>query len=372
MNWLTSQFELARSGAGANLKPMEGLRGFAVFLVFLVHYVTLSGPWVAPLSATARVADVLHIIGNTGVDLFFVLSGYLIYGALMTREQRFLPYIRRRVRRIYPTFSVVLALYVLLSMAFPEQSKLPEAPAEALRCIAENFLLIAGFTKRGSIVTVAWSLGYEMVYYLSIPLLIAAFRLRERDVRWRVLFFTTVLSLSAVYCTAFGGPLRLVMFIAGIYLHEALDRVRAPANAFAIVALLAAAIATQLPLSAVAKTGMLFFAFFLLGLCCFGDPRGWLARAFSARPLRWLGNMSYSYYLLHGLALKAAFAALAQVDPPAAGGALFFWAWLAPMFALTLAPCAALFLLVERPQSLAPRRPAPAAKTASVIPSRDS
>ena len=359
MNWLTSQFELARSGAGANLKPMEGLRGFAVFLVLLVHYVTLSSPWIAPLSTTARVADAMHTVGNSGVDLFFVLSGYLIYGTLITREQRFLPYMRRRVLRIYPTFSAVLAMYVLLSVAVPEESKLPEAPAEALRCIAENFLLISGLMQHGSIITVSWSLSYEMAYYLSIPLLIAAFRLRERSVQWRVLFFTTLLTLSAFYCTAFGGPLRLIMFIAGIYLHEALNRVKAPTNTLAAAALLVAIAALLLPLAAIVKTGMLFLAFFVLCLCCFGDPRGWLARAFCVGPLRWLGNMSYSYYLLHGLALKAAFAALAKLDPPTATGALFFWFWLAPMFALTLAPCAALFLLVERPQSLAQHHAAP-------------
>jgi exopolysaccharide production protein ExoZ len=373
MNWLTSQFELAR--IGTDLKPMEGLRGFAVFLVFLVHYVTLSSPWIAPLTTTAAVATALHTVGNTGVDLFFVLSGYLIYGTLISRKQRFMPYIRRRVARIYPTFTTVLAMYLLLSLAIPAESKLPEQPAQAWRCVAENFLLLSGFMQRGPIITVSWSLSYEMFYYFSIPLLIAAFRLRERSIRWRVRFFTTVLALSAFYCTAYGGPLRLVMFIAGIYLHEALNRVNAPANAVAATALLAGLAATLLPLAGIVKTGVLFLAFFLLCLCCFGDPRGWLARAFSVKQLRWLGNMSYSYYLLHGLVLKAAFAGLTKFNPPTPTGTLFFWAWLAPMFALTLVPCALLFLLVERPQSLAPRRAAPAtpvAPPAGIIPNRDA
>lgn len=54
---------------------MEGMRGFAVFLVFLVHYVTLVKPWIANELALIAFSSGLHTIGNTGVDLFFVLSG---------------------------------------------------------------------------------------------------------------------------------------------------------------------------------------------------------------------------------------------------------------------------------------------------------
>ena len=77
MEWLTQRFELSRGGGDHNVRPMEGLRGFAVFLVFLVHYATLISPWIAQPSALFNVATALHTIGNAGVDLFFVLSGYL-------------------------------------------------------------------------------------------------------------------------------------------------------------------------------------------------------------------------------------------------------------------------------------------------------
>ncbi|HEV7817222.1 MAG TPA: hypothetical protein VGP06_19240 [Janthinobacterium sp.] len=57
---------------------------------------------------------------------------------------------------------------------------------------------------------------------------------------------------------------------------------------------------------------------------------------------------------MHGLALKAAFRALAMALPATPQGPLFFCALLAPMLALALLPSALLFLLVERPLSLAP------------------
>ena len=124
MAWLTQLLEIPHSGH-RTLRPMEGLRGFAVFLVFLVHYVTLSAPWVDSASVTAAVAGILRNVGNAGVDLFFVLSGYLIYSNLIEKPRAFRTYLRRRVERIYPTFLAVLSL-LLLSFAFPAHSKLPQ------------------------------------------------------------------------------------------------------------------------------------------------------------------------------------------------------------------------------------------------------
>jgi peptidoglycan/LPS O-acetylase OafA/YrhL len=82
--------------------------------------------------------------------------------------------------------------------------------------------------------------------------------------------------------------------------------------------------ALRLPLTGstgyVLKAARLFFSFFVLCLVCFREPSGWLARASSWTPLRWLRNMSYSYYLLHGLALHASFLVLAHVLPRAVYG----------------------------------------------------
>jgi peptidoglycan/LPS O-acetylase OafA/YrhL len=65
--------------------------------------------------------------------------------------------------------------------------------------------------------------------------------------------------------------------------------------------------------------------------------------------------MSYSYYLLHGLALKAGFLALAMITPIANNNFWLFWVLLPVMFTLTLIPTTVLFLTVERPFSLSPR-----------------
>ena len=338
---------------------MEGLRGFAVFLVFLVHYVTLVYPWLSEDGSIRPFARSLHAVGNTGVDLFFVLSGYLIYGSLMARSQAFVRFMSRRIERIYPAFVAVFIAYVVLSFAVSFEHKIPPGAVEGLIYLGQNLLLLPGLFPIEPLITVAWSLSYEMFFYLTIPLVIGAFGLRDRSAKWRTLFFLAVASLITASCLAFGGHIRLIMFIAGILLYEAMKspRVPTPSSLLGLVALSAGLLSVLLPLDAggVLKAISLFVAFFLLCLTCFRDPSGWLPRALSWTPLRWLGNMSYSYYLLHGLALKASFVAFSRVLPAEGYGPWVFWALLAPMFALTLVPTAGLFLLIERPFSLVRR-----------------
>ncbi|MCC6536976.1 MAG: acyltransferase [Bryobacterales bacterium] len=372
MDRLSGWFEIARGGAGHNVRPMEGLRGLAVFLVFLVHYVTLVQPWLGASTTLRAMADTLHAMGNLGVDLFFVLSGYLIYGSLMERPQPFLKFISRRLERLYPAFIPVFVTYVVLSWLFPAESKVPREAWAATLYLAQNFFLLPGLFPIEPMITVAWSLSYEMFYYLLIPVVIAVLRLRERSARWRIAFFVMAALSFAICCAAIGGWLgtdvRLIMFVSGILLHEAMQLRGAPApsSSIGLLALAAALAAMPLPLQGnvgfAVKICILFVAFFVLCLACFRTPHGWLAVGFSWTPARWLGNMSYSYYLLHGLILKGAFWMFARLVPAGDYGSGLFWVLLPLMFGTTLAPSAALFIGVERPFSLV-RRPAKAQLT---------
>jgi peptidoglycan/LPS O-acetylase OafA/YrhL len=82
---------------------------------------------------------------------------------------------------------------------------------------------------------------------------------------------------------------------------------------------------------------------------------GILSRIFSFAPLRWLGNMSYSFYLFHGLPMHVVAIALAR---PRVSGLPYslllavIWILLPVVFAVTAAASTALFLAVEKPLSL--------------------
>jgi len=343
---------------------MEGLRGFAVFLVFLVHYITLVKPWVIAKGILLEFSSKLHSIGNAGVDLFFVLSGYLIYGSLIVRHQPFISFMMRRIQRIYPAFFAVFLTYIFLSFVFPAESKIPSEAIGGTIYLIQNFFLLPGLLPIEPMITVAWSLSYEMFYYLATPIIIGLFGLRKRTSNWRVFFFAAIAIAFFVFSATFGGPIRLNMFVSGILLYEALSskHLSTPSSSLGLFALCVGLLGTLLPVmgnsGSAIKIGFLFVSFFVLCSSCFRNPTAWLPRVFSWTPLRWLGNMSYSYYLLHGLALKAGFLFLAKLFPASGSDSpLWFWVLLPIMFCLTVIPSTFLFLAIERPLSLV-RRPA--------------
>ncbi len=356
MNWIRNTFEIPHANH-KSIIAMEGIRGFAVFLVFLVHYVTLIEPWLLGGTATSQAATYIRSIGNIGVDLFFVLSGYLIYGMLIQKHRPFKNYILRRIQRIYPTFSVVFIIYLVLSALFPGESKIPTEWKDGVIFVIQNYLLMPGIFDITAIITVAWSLSYEFFYYLLIPLLIAVLSMRSWKAHYRVLFFIIVTLLFFYYFAAgHNGPIRLLMFVSGILLYETIQNKfvtnMPPIGLLALVL----AIISVVALKATGyegwwKYGLIYVLFFIFCLECF-LLSGFTTRLFSSSPLRWLGNMSYSYYLIHGLSLKFIFILLEKVYPAQNTDTLIFWLLVPLIFSLTLVPSTILFVYIEKPYSL--------------------
>jgi len=338
---------------------MEGMRGLAVFFVFIVHYATLVDPFLGNGILAHQIAVILRNIGNSGVDLFFVLSGYLIYGLLMRRHVPFTKYIGRRIQRIYPAFLAVFALYLILSVSYPEESKLPADTLTASVYIVQNMLLLPGLIDIEPIITVAWSLSYEVFYYLVIPLLIFLTSMRKWQRKTRVQFFATVTAAGFFFCAINGGHIRLLMFVAGILLYEAVDSETVKTPPLLGLIALSIAVVTMPVLKGIDANETwrfvtLYICFFLLCLECFSSD-GVVSRIFSWTPLRWYGNMSYSYYLIHGLTLKAAFMLLAVAYPYPGWDGLFL-VLLAPMFVISIIPATILFVTVEKRFSLIGRK----------------
>jgi peptidoglycan/LPS O-acetylase OafA/YrhL len=149
--------------AGNRFAGLDHLRALAIIIVFAYHY----SMWGHP----PGLYESLGSWGWTGVDLFFVLSGYLIGGQLFAKLSRNQPisygefYLKRSLR-ILPSYFAVLALYIAIP-AFTERSHLP--PLWRMLTFTQNFGL--DLSQHGAF-SHAWSLCIEEQFYLFLPLLI--------------------------------------------------------------------------------------------------------------------------------------------------------------------------------------------------------
>jgi len=143
---------------------LDTLRSAAILLVFCSHYYGFVSD-----NATFGVFSVL---GWAGVDLFFVLSGYLIGDQILSGIARgrtlSLPaFYKRRLLRTLPNYWVVLALFFLFP-AFMGGSEPP--PLWRFLTFTQNILL-----RPGTAFSHAWSLCVEEQFYLVVPLLCLLF-----------------------------------------------------------------------------------------------------------------------------------------------------------------------------------------------------
>jgi len=350
-------FEL---GGPARLLPMEGLRGVAVGLVFLQHY-CMQFLVLVPLGGPTHVfAVALRNVGNRGVELFFVLSGFLIYSILLRKRPALGPFLWRRAQRLYPAFLVALAVGAAVD-AWRPVAKIPGGIVDAGFYLLANLAFLPGLLPIPPLFTVNWSLSYEWWFYVACAVLVGTLGLGRFSRRWRV---AGILALAAAtFGLAAAGvanvPVRGLSLFAGMLLAEAAAAGRKPVPAWAALLGfdLGFALCSTPTLPEFGLSAVLAAAFYGVGSAALlGDSV--LGRALSWRWLRWFGNMSYSFYLLHAFVVLASVRAVVRLTGGAAPDAVFWFA-MPPVFLAASTAAALLFCGVERPFSLAyARRPA--------------
>ena len=292
---------------------------------------------------TDTIATMARNCGNLGIELFFVLSGYLIYGGLIRRAPPFRRFLARRMQRIYPAFLVVFATALALTISIPIPNRIPADPSMAVLFVAANLALLPGIFPIGRIVDVAWTLSYEAVFYVACPLLARAAR------RATVLPILAALFILLSCAGIPNFPIRMLPFFAGMLLAQGIGR---DCPVWVMWATLLPAIAVSAENIFPPLLQEILYSAAGLALCAV-CVRGAGATAAGMRwtPLRWLGNMSYSYYLTHGFVVRLFMLLLARCFP---GGMpdWAFWTILPVLFGVTLPGAALLFAQVERRWSI--------------------
>lgn len=176
--------------ANTRINGLDTLRACAILLVLMYHYQV----FVSHEPSFGFLSE----IGWVGVDLFFVLSGYLIGNQIfagLKSEQGFSLktfYIRRALRTL-PNFYVVLAIYFL----FPV-----EAGGNALTPLWKFLTFTQNFDlKPGSAFSHAWSLSIEEQFYIALPLfaMVSIAFLKSVRVMWLIL----VGAMAMAACTRY-------------------------------------------------------------------------------------------------------------------------------------------------------------------------
>ena len=283
---------------------LEGLRGIAVALVVLFHF------------------DLLGVRGGfVGVDVFYVLSGFLISSLLLrelaaTGRVDVAAFYARRARRILPAAAVALVVVLVAASQLVAPLDQPALAMDATACglfvCNITFALHATdyfASQAPSPFLHFWSLGVEEQFYLVWPLFLTlAFRLhRPKLCAWTLLLVSlgTALVLTALVppLAFFTLPSRAWQLGAGALVAlyapslERLPRVAARALAITGLGLLAVAAATFDATTAYPGIAALVPTSGV-ALMVAGGARGAI-RLLALPPLRWLGRISYSLYLYH-------------------------------------------------------------------------
>ncbi|TFW07277.1 acyltransferase [Oxalobacteraceae bacterium OM1] len=171
------------------LRGLDTLRAAAIALVLMSHY--------ASFVSGEHTFGFLDKIGSSGVDLFFVLSGYLIGNQILApigrgEDFRLKTFFARRLLRTLPSYYVVLTVYLLFPHSSISGSSTP--PLWQLLTFTQNFGLAYGQT-----FTHSWSLCIEEQFYVVLPLVVLALARWKRSVHlaWGVLGAAIVFGMAA-------------------------------------------------------------------------------------------------------------------------------------------------------------------------------
>jgi peptidoglycan/LPS O-acetylase OafA/YrhL len=304
-------------------RPLDGIRGLAVFLVVVHHWTTIGGD---------------ANVGNLGIQLFFALSGFLITGILLdlrfARERgeirlrdALARFWQSRVARVVP---VVVLTLVAISIAGERIE--PRANLAWHATFTSNILFFLQGNYHSNLAHF-WSLAVEQQFYLMWPFVILFAPRRRLELLLFALVILAPLARFALFNAGFTNfaEYNVLPFsnfdslgagsLLAVWMREedATTVGRLHMLSILAVAALAAFVANRVLGEFIWNPEQFFGAILSAWLIAEAvrNPSSWTARAFSWTPLVALGTISYGVYAYHAFAPRAVGFALRHVGAPA-------------------------------------------------------
>ena len=329
---------------------IDGVRFYAAFVVFIEHtvgiaassYFGIKGQDLSYHSDNVHLRILFYIAdGNHGVDVFFIISGFLMTRIVLSNRNHFNypKFIKQRFLRIYPAFFISLTVTTACDVLM---FGWPWKPFEFTKnLVFANAIPFWGVLSYNN---VSWSLGYEIAFYLIVPVLVLMTRLLKPSTATILLLISSIILLQGPFIRMQG------LFVGGVigsFRDDQLSRL-ARATPLWITAMLYVGCAV-LKACWFATFNSYYYSFLVVASFMFikvvWDERNILSCLFKTRALRTLGTLSFSIYLYHSLV-----AAFVQTHltpyPPSHWGAVRYEA---STVLITLLVAYASYMFVERP-----------------------
>lgn len=294
--------------AAGRSSTLDGLRGYLALGVF-IHHAAIAWHYHQSGQIGMPPERVFAQIGQVGVALFFMITGFLFWDRLLKqgRQHDWRAFAISRVFRLYPLYLPLLAA-VTATVFYLSDWTLRETPVQLFKHLSQWLVFVRPDINQvagtGNLISnVTWTLAYEVYFYMALPLLGMIFLYRGSHVKTFACLVGLYLlakvvgwehSLKTKYLLSFAGGIAAAYWIRRPAL-VAWGRSRLAG----IIALLLLLVLMTLLRKTFAVFPLLLLSVFFFVVVSGNDLFGALRLASA----RWLGEISYSTYLLHGFLL---------------------------------------------------------------------
>ena len=314
--------ESAATKSGGRILELDGLRGIAALMVVVFHYV--NNQLVTSSVPGAGMLSKLTEFGWVGVDLFFVLSGFLI-GSILIRnkpsKQYFSTFFVRRVVRIVPNYFLAVGLFILITnLSFFKDNYFLTSnnviPWWSYFAMVHNIYMGALQNLGNQAMSITWSIGIEEQFYIIFPFII--YYLKDKWLPWVliacIITAGIVRGMMPHWITGYVLlPCRMDGLALGVLIAWLMQRTdlatfvkrnKFPLIGAMLVNIMFCAI-TYYKFGDLGPVKHTLFAFFFAIAMLFALTlkNSWYAAALRMKWLTWIGTISYSLYLFHYLTL---------------------------------------------------------------------
>lgn len=287
--------------SGRRLLAVDSMRGIAATMVAVYHFYNALGGK-TNVASVPDVVDAVLKYADSGVHIFFVLSGLVVFLNLAQYEAVGLPFLARfvlrRSIRLDPPYWLVIGLSIVASAVAGRMY------ADGWPGVLANMLYLYNLVEIRPIVTVGWTLCLELQFYVLLAVgLVVADKLRTARLS-RAFVLAMIISPTLLWSLLIAGgwatnPLHGLflthwhLFLLGTAVGLLMCQERLAAAIVGVGAVVAAVLEFRHvgPLVALATAAVIWAL----------HRRGRLVDPLGGRPLQYLGKISYSFYLVHPL-----------------------------------------------------------------------